>query len=175
MSGLLNSRESIRAYRWLLVRVRAAAHAAEDEEVEEVHPAEDEEHHADLDGESLDALFGGGDGVAQFQGQADVAEVDEVETDDEEVVDGVREGLVAVEDVDEKDAAVFVERASDPDGQRDAERQVNQVCGDSDGHGQPPLADFEHVQLWAEYACFAKVSRNFLNAFRKCGSRRIRR
>src|ERR1043166_3670806 len=138
MSGLLNGGESIRAYGWVMLRVRAAAHAAENEEVEEVHAAENEQHHADLDGECLDAFFGAGDRVAEFEGQADVAEVDEVETDDEQVVDGVGEGFVAVEDVDEEDAAVLMEGASHPDGQCDAECQVNQVCGNSDGHGQPP-------------------------------------
>src|ERR1051325_1826959 len=134
----LNRRERVRTYRWMLVRVRAAAHAAEDEEVEEVHPAEDEEHHADLDGESLDALFGAGNDVTKFQGETDVAEVDEIKTDDEQVVDGVGERFVAVEDVDEEDAAVFVEGAGDPDGQGDADGEVNQVCAYWDCHGQPP-------------------------------------
>jgi hypothetical protein len=45
-----------------------------------------------------------------------------------------------------------VEGASDPDGQCDAEGQVNQVCAYSDCHGQPPLAEIEHVQLPAGYA-----------------------
>src|SRR6185369_7862989 len=122
----------------MLAYGRAAAHAAEDEEVKEVHPAEDEEHHADLDGESFDTLFGSNDCVAEFQGQAHVAEVDQVETDDEQVIDGVGEGFVAVEDVDEEDAAVFVEGTSDPDGQGDADGEVNQVCAYSDCHDQPP-------------------------------------
>jgi hypothetical protein len=32
----------------ILTRVRAPSHAAEDKEVEEMHAAEDKEHHADL-------------------------------------------------------------------------------------------------------------------------------
>jgi hypothetical protein len=35
----------------------------------------------------------------------------------------------------------------DPDGQRDADRQINQVRGDFDVHNQPPLGKTEHVQL----------------------------
>jgi hypothetical protein len=31
-------------------------------------------------------------------------------------------------------------------------------------------AEFEHVQLSAEYAWSGRLSRSFLNAFRKCGS-----
>jgi len=34
-------------------------------------------------------------------------------------------------------------------------------------------AEFEHVQLSAEYASSRRLSRSFLNAFRKCGSARI--
>jgi hypothetical protein len=139
--------ESVGADGRMVALVRAASHAAEDEEIEEVHRAEDEQHHAYLHGEGFDTLFGGGDGVAEFQGETDVTEVDEVKADDEQVIDGIGERFMAVEDVDEKDAAVFMESAGHPDGQCDAEGQVNQVCAYSDCHGQPPLAEFEHVQL----------------------------
>src|SRR5215213_10081020 len=125
----------------MVVLCGAAAHAAENEEIEEVHPAQDEKHHANLHGEGFNALFRGNDGVAELQGQADVAEVDKVKADDEQVIDGIGEGFVAMEDVDEKHASVFVEGASYPDSQRDADSQVNQVCAYSDCHGQPPLAD----------------------------------
>src|SRR5215213_1582984 len=119
----------------------AAAHAAENEKIEEVHPAQDEKHHAYLHGQGFNALLGSIDGVAELQGQADVAEIDEVKADDKQVVDGIGEGFVAMKDVDEKHATVFVEGASYPDSQRDADSQVNQVCAYSDCHGQPPLAD----------------------------------
>ena len=76
-------------------------------------------------------MLGRADDVAELQGQADVTEVDEIEADDEQVIDGVGEGFVAVEDVDEEDSSVFVEGASDPDGQGDADGQVNQVTLDS--------------------------------------------
>ena len=133
-------RESVRVYGWMILgRGRGApAHAAEDEEVEEVHPAKDEKHHAHLYGKGFNALLSRSDGVAEFQGHGHVAEVDQVKTDDKQVIDRIGEGFVAVEDVDEKHAAIFVEGAGDPDGQGDADSQVNHVCAYSDCHGQPP-------------------------------------
>ncbi|HJS25014.1 MAG TPA: hypothetical protein VJ751_11720 [Pyrinomonadaceae bacterium] len=140
MSGLLllDGRERIGAYGRLIAHDRATSHAAEDEEVEEVHPAEDEEHQAYFDGQGFNALLRRADDVAELQGQANVAEVDQIEADDEQVIDGVGEGFVAMEDVDEEDSSVFVEGTGDPDGQGDADGQVNQVCAYSDCHGQPP-------------------------------------
>ena len=105
----------------MIVQGCAAAHAAENEQIEEVHAAKDEQHHAYLHGQGFNALFGSLDGVAKLQGQADVAEVNEVKADDEQVVDGIGEGFVAMKDVDEKHASVFVERPSYPNSQRDAE------------------------------------------------------
>src|SRR6266545_946864 len=118
---LLDGGERIRTDGRMLAGVRAASHSAEDKEIKEMHSAEDEEHHADFYRERLDALFGGFDGVAELEGQTDVAEVDEVEADDEQVIDGVGQGVIAVKDVDEEDAAIFVEGTTYPDGQRDAE------------------------------------------------------
>src|SRR5215216_634284 len=140
MSGLLllDGRERIRAYGRFVACVCAPPHAAEDKQVEEVHPAEDEKHQTYLYGQGFNALFRCGNDVAELQGQADVAEVDEVKADDEQVIDRVGEGFIAVEDVDEEDATVFVEGTGDPDGQGDADSQVNQVCAYSDCHGQPP-------------------------------------
>jgi len=142
-SGLLvkgGRGESVRIYGRMILALGASSHATEDEKIEEVHPAEDEEHHANLYRQGFNALFRGIDDVAEFQGQADVTEVDQVEADDEQVIDRIGEGLVAVKDIHEKHTAVFVEGSGDPDGQRDAEGEVNQVCAYSDCHGQPPLA-----------------------------------
>src|ERR1700752_115909 len=124
--------------RMVVLSVAAPAHAAENEQIEEVHAAEDDQHHSNLDRESLDAFLRAVDCVAELQGHADVAEVNQVEPDYEQVIDGVRERLIAVEDVDQEDTAVFVKRVGDPDCQGDADRQVNQVGAYYDIHGQPP-------------------------------------
>ena len=49
------------------VRMCAATHAAENEEVEEVHPTEDEEHHAYLHRQRFDALLCRADNVPSFR------------------------------------------------------------------------------------------------------------
>src|SRR5689334_19512716 len=109
--------ESVGTHRRMVTRQCASSHATEDEEIEEVHAAEDEQHHAYLHRQGFNTLFSAGDRVAEFEGEADVAEINEVKADDEQVVDGIGEGVVAVEDVDEEDAAVFMEGTSHPDGQ----------------------------------------------------------
>src|SRR5688572_29706358 len=135
---LLHFGESVGAHGRMVVTVGPPAHAAEDEEVKEVHAAEYDQHHADLYRERFDGLCGSGHDIAELEGHADVAEVDQVKPDDKQVIDGIGECLVAVEDVDQKHAAVFVESPGHPDGQSDTDRQVNHVGAYSDCHGQPP-------------------------------------
>src|SRR5215207_1777785 len=107
-SGLLWSGgggKSIRSHRrviWLCVG--ASSHAAEDVQIKEVHPAEYEEHHADLYRQRFNALFSVVYGVAELEGQADVTEVDQVKANDEQVIDRIGEAFVAMEDIDEEHA-----------------------------------------------------------------------
>src|SRR6476659_6491941 len=97
----------------------AAAPATKKEQVKEVHATEHDQYHADLDGQCFHRFLRGSDDVPEFQGHADVPEVDQVEADDEQVIDRIGEGFVAVEDVNQKHAAVFVEGAGDPNRQGD--------------------------------------------------------
>ena len=71
----------------MAVCVCATSHAAEDEEVKEVHPAQDEKHHAYFYREGFNALLCCFDDVAELQRQTDVTEVDQVKADDEQVID----------------------------------------------------------------------------------------
>src|SRR5687768_9444161 len=89
-SGLLwrgRGSKSIRGHGRLIWSLRASSHAAEDEQIEEVHPAEDEEHHSDLYRQGFNALLSSGDCIAELEGQTDVAEVDQVKADNEQVID----------------------------------------------------------------------------------------
>jgi len=95
----------------------ALPHAAEEEEIEEVEYAEDDENGADFVAEEFDEGTAGLDLEFGAEGGDDPTEVEEVEADDEEVVDGVGEGVVAVEGVDEEGSAVAVEGTGDPDGE----------------------------------------------------------
>jgi hypothetical protein len=96
------------------VEHRAPAHFAEDVEIEEVHPAEDEEHRADLGAEVFDHLLEACGLGAVFEGERHVADIDEIKADEEEVIDGIGERLVTVEGIDEKDASIFCEGCGRP-------------------------------------------------------------
>ena len=61
------------------------------------------------------------DGLVAAEVEGDEAEVDQVEADHQQVVDGVGELLVPVQHVGEEDPPVAAERAGHPDGQRDAD------------------------------------------------------
>ena len=65
----------------------SSSHPAEDEEIEEVHDSQNNEDHADFYRQGFDTFLGIGDFVAKFERQADVAEIDQVEADDEQVID----------------------------------------------------------------------------------------
>ena len=111
-----------------------------------MHEAENYEDYADLVAFELDDLAQGGEGVGGFEGEGYVADVDEVEADDEEVVDGVCELFVAVEGVDEEDPSVLVQGAGDPDCEGDTDGEVAEVNG-CDVHGfSSVIAYSEHVQ-----------------------------
>ena len=99
-----------------------------------MHDAKDQEDAADFGAED----FKGGLGVlgcaAVFEGERNAADVHKVKADDEEVINRIGEAFVAVETVDEKNAAVFVEGASDPDGKGDANGVVGEVGPDCSVH-----------------------------------------
>lgn len=96
----------------------ALPHAAEEEEIEEVEYAEDDENGAEFVAEEFDEGTAGLNLEFGAEGGDDPTEVEEVEADDEEVVvDGVGEGVVAVEGVDEEGSAVAVEGTGDQDGE----------------------------------------------------------
>ncbi len=65
----------------------AAAHAAEDEQIEEVHPAEDQQDRANFYGKRLDAFLGRGDFIAQLECQTDKTEIDQIKADHQKVID----------------------------------------------------------------------------------------
>jgi len=67
------------------------SHTRENVEVEEVHQAENQEHQSHLRAQDLDRLGEILRLVPFLQRESDEADVDQVEPDDEEVVDGVRE------------------------------------------------------------------------------------
>ena len=73
------------------------------------------EHRADLVAEELDRRARGVEVVIGAQRHHDPPDVDEVEADDEQMIDGVGQHFIAVERLDEKGAAVAVQRSRYPD------------------------------------------------------------
>ena len=106
---------------------RIAAHAGENKDVEEMHAAEDEKDDADLGAFEFDGLTERVEGSVGFESKGDVADVDEVETDDKQAVYGIGELDIAVEGVDEEDATALVKGAGDPDRKCDGDREVRKV------------------------------------------------
>ena len=109
-------------------------HLREDGEVQEVHGAEHEQDDSDLHAQILEGLLDGGGLVAELQEQADAADVDQVEPDQQQVIDGVRQGFVACEGIDQEHPAVFVQRVADPYRQGHADRQIDNVGPHHNAH-----------------------------------------
>ena len=92
-----------------------------------MHDAEDDENEADFGAED----FKGGAGVrglvAIFQGERDVARVDEVETNDQEVINRIGQRFVSVKAVHEEDSAAAVQGAGDPHRETHADDQIREI------------------------------------------------
>ncbi|CAM5437500.1 hypothetical protein SGLAM104S_07504 [Streptomyces glaucescens] len=106
------------------------------------------------------ACVGEGLLVAQVEGHE--AQVDQVEADHEQVVDGVGELLVAVQHIGEEDPPVAAQRAGHPDGQGDAHQQVDDVGDDRTVHVPHPFSN-------AFKTLTGETLDPFLNAFNQGG------
>jgi hypothetical protein len=85
-----------------------------DKQIEKVHTAQNEQHQTDLVRQNLDAGPGVRHFTADLEREADVPEIDQVEPDHEQMVDGVRERRVTVENLDKEYSSILVKRSSDP-------------------------------------------------------------
>src|SRR6266446_2099811 len=113
-------------------------HTTKNEKVEKVHDAKDYQHHSNFSRQRLNTRLRGFNLVTKFERQANVTKINQVKADHQQMIDRICQRLVTVKDINQKHPSVFVERASYPDGQRNANGQVNQVCGDSYRHSVPP-------------------------------------
>lgn len=124
----------------------------EDVHVGQVHRAEHQQHHTHLGRQGLEDAACVLDGVVAAQVEGDEAEVDEVEADHQEVVDGVGELLVALEHVGEEDPSVAAEGPGHPDGQSDADDQVDDVGDDRTVHVPHPFLNAFKTLSWTTVA-----------------------
>jgi hypothetical protein len=102
----------------------ALSHFGKDEEIEEVHEAEDQQHATDFRAEDFEGFFAVAGCATVFKGQADVANVDQIKTDDQEMIDGIGEPFVPMKAIHKKDPAVFMQSAGDPDREADTDKEV---------------------------------------------------
>src|SRR4029077_19032030 len=116
--------------------------------IQEVHDAEHHQDGADLVANQLDRLAEGFGRHAGAQGQGDVSQVDQVEPDHQQVIDGIGQFGVALESVHQEHPPVLAERSGHPYGNRQTDSQIQNVDVD-DKHPRPPLehVQFERVQL----------------------------
>jgi hypothetical protein len=113
-----------------------------------VHHAEDEEYDADLHRERLEEPPGVAHRVGSLEIQRHEPQVDEVEADHQQVVDGLGEFFVAPQDIGEEDAAVGAQRPGDPHRESDADDEVDDVGDDCEIHGPTFVRTLlERVQL----------------------------
>ncbi len=124
----------------------ALADGCEDDQVDEVHHAEDEQDQADFGAEDFDAVLEVGWAVAVAEGEGDVADVDQVEADDQQVVDRFSDGSVSAKGFDEEDRAALEKRSRDPDGQEYADAKISQVSPNHDVH-------FHTSSCYVSYFC----------------------
>ena len=112
-------------------------HLRENVEIEEVHPAQYQQHQPDFRTKRFHGFLGTGCCDPVFQGQRYEADIDEVKPDHQQVVDGIRELFVAEKAVHEKNTAALMERTCHPDGKRDADGQLGDIGEDYPIHGIP--------------------------------------
>lgn len=92
-----------------------------------MHAAEDEDDGTDLEAEDLYEFAGIGYCVGDAEGVDGIAYIDEIEADDQQIIDCLGQIEIAMEDIDEEDLAILEESAGDPNGQDDAEDEIECV------------------------------------------------
>ena len=103
---------------------RAATHLREDVEIEKVHGAEHEQHYADFAAQHFEHSLQVRRLLRLAQSEGHVADVDQVKSDPEKVIDGIGQRFIAVKGIDQEEASILVQRPRHPDGQGDADDEV---------------------------------------------------
>ncbi len=68
------------------------------------------------------------------QSESDKADVDEIKTENEQMIDRIGERFIAVECIDEKNTPVFVQRVRGPNGQANADDEINEIGPNDEIH-----------------------------------------
>src|SRR5687767_9545282 len=98
--------------------------------VEKVHATQHDDDQANFCTEKLYRFHCISRLGAVAQRQRDKANVDQIEADQEQVVDRIRQGFPPLEILNQEDAAVLVEAASHPNGDSKTEDHVDTIGDD---------------------------------------------
>ena len=109
-------------------------HFGEIEHVEEVHPAQGEHDDTQLRRDVLNAFDYIGRLLSDPEEKQDETDIDQIESNNQEVVYGIGHLLISRERINEEDSAVLVEGVSNPDGHREADEKVRDVDSETRVH-----------------------------------------
>src|SRR5262245_42286950 len=112
----------------------APTHFRKHQDVKEMHGAEHEHDHADLATDRFEHLADIDGSDVLLQSKRYVADVDQVKTHHQKVIDRIGQTLVSTERIDQKNAPVFMQRLCYPNGERNAQRDVNNVSPNYRSH-----------------------------------------
>ena len=112
----------------------AATHSREHEDVKEMHAAEHQHDDADFATDRFKYFPKICRCNSLFQSERNVADVDKIEANHQEMIDGPGLLCVSVKRINQKNAAILVERLRDPDGERNAQRDVDDVSPNDWSH-----------------------------------------
>src|SRR6476659_1090695 len=113
----------------------APAHFRKHQNVGEMHRTKDEHDHADLATDRFEHLANICGSDALLQRERYVADIDKIKPNDKKVIDRVGQSFVAAERINQENAPVFMQRLRDPDGERNAQCDVNNVSPNYWSHG----------------------------------------
>lgn len=106
-------------------------HPGKNEDVEEVHHAENEKHDAHFLAQCFENVLGYGDLSSDLQVESDEADIDEVKANNQQMIHAVGEFLISLETVDEEDSTIAMKGLGDPNGEHQAQHKIDGV-GDDD-------------------------------------------
>ena len=99
-----------------------------------MHDAQDQQHQANFGAERFQRLLRVSRRDAEPQRERDKSDIDQVEPDDEQVVDRIRERRVPVEAVHQEHAPIPMQGARHPGGERDADAEVSELGPNDECH-----------------------------------------
>ena len=141
-----------------------AADAIEDVQIEEVHAAEYEQNKSDFERQVFDCTLDTKNFGANLKVECDVAQIDEIESYHEKLIDRTRQPFVSAEGIFQKGLPVFEKSPGYPYRQSYADQQVAEIGPYNCIHRASPwVVDFERVQ---KYGIGRPVSRIKLNVFK---------